>query len=100
MKPILNQLTCGGCWAFSMVAMIEGFFAIRGFNTTSLSVQQLLTCDTSKDATYGVANVGCKGGYFQVAGSYLKVTAERDATDIPFDMEVVIVRFETLKILF
>ncbi|CAI2345713.1 unnamed protein product [Caenorhabditis sp. 36 PRJEB53466] len=87
MKPILNQLTCGGCWAFSMVAMVEGFFAIQGYNTSSLSVQQLLTCDTSTDPTYGIANIGCKGGYFQVAGTYLEASAERNSEDIPFDLE-------------
>ncbi|CAL2033125.1 unnamed protein product [Caenorhabditis brenneri] len=86
MKPILNQLTCGGCWAFSMIAMVEGYFAIQGYDTSSLSVQQLLTCDTAKDLTYGLANVGCKGGYFQIAGTYMEKTAARDAGDIPFDM--------------
>lgn len=71
-----------------MISMIESFFAIQGYNTSSLSVQQLLTCDTKVDSTYGLANVGCKGGYFQIAGSYLEVSAARDASLIPFDLEV------------
>ncbi|ULU06274.1 hypothetical protein L3Y34_018262 [Caenorhabditis briggsae] len=87
MKPILNQLTCGGCWAFSMIAMVEGFFSIRGYDPSSLSVQQLLNCDTAKDLTYGLANVGCKGGYFQIAGTYMERTGARNAEDIPFDMD-------------
>ncbi|CAB3411420.1 unnamed protein product [Caenorhabditis bovis] len=87
MKPVTNQYDCGGCWAFSMVAMIEAFFAIRNYTIPSLSIQQLLTCDTDIEPTWGVANIGCRGGYFQVAAWYLKNRAERSADDIPFDLE-------------
>ncbi|CAD6193955.1 unnamed protein product [Caenorhabditis auriculariae] len=92
LTPILDQGTCGACWAFSLIGMLEGFFALRNVSTPCLAVQQLISCNTAVDSTYRVANRGCNGGYFQaiqdflsqVAASYLQSTGLRSASAIPF----------------
>ncbi|RCN48939.1 hypothetical protein ANCCAN_05048 [Ancylostoma caninum] len=59
-------MNCGGCWAFAMNAALEGFFAMNDHDISTLSVQQLLDCDRTVNAVYGVSNAGCNGGYFQM----------------------------------
>jgi hypothetical protein len=47
-------LSTGG-WSFSVAGAIEGaYYVFVGENATSLSTQQLISCDTS--------NTGCAGG--------------------------------------
>jgi len=50
-----NQLSCGGCWAFSITGVIEAAKSIKqGSVNTYSSVQQMLDCNTQ--------NFGCNGG--------------------------------------
>nr|GLL30379.1 ervatamin-B-like [Ipomoea trifida] len=61
---IKNQgSTCGSCWAFSVVATIEGINKIRTGQLISLSEQQLIDCD--------VKNYGCDGGNVDEAFRYI-----------------------------
>ncbi|PAV82753.1 hypothetical protein WR25_24708 isoform C [Diploscapter pachys] len=84
MKPILDQESCGGCWAFAMLGMLEGFLKINEKDLSPLSVQQLLDCDRATDSKYGLANGGCDGGYFQVASNFLKNNFVTSGSDYPF----------------
>lgn len=57
--PVKDQKQCGSCWAHSAVETLESQYAINTGNLTSLSVQQVVSCDTSDD--------GCGGGWYYTA---------------------------------
>lgn len=56
---VKNQGYCGSCWAHSAVETIESQYAIAGGSLTSLSVQQVVSCDT--------VDQGCNGGWYYTA---------------------------------
>lgn len=43
---IKNQNECGGCWAYAAIETLESRFMMDGNNLTTLSVSQILDCDT------------------------------------------------------
>jgi len=63
--PVYNQGQCGSCWAFSTTESIESMCAISGSQggLVSLSMQQIVDCDTSDD--------GCNGGDPPTAYQYV-----------------------------
>jgi len=61
--PVYNQGQCGSCWAFSTTESIESMTTIAGQGLLSLSMQQIVDCDTSDD--------GCNGGDPPTAYQYV-----------------------------
>jgi cathepsin F len=61
--PVYNQADCGSCWAFSATENIESQWALAGNTLVSLSVQQIVSCDTNDD--------GCGGGDTPTAYEYV-----------------------------
>jgi len=64
---VYNQGQCGSCWAFSATETIESYVALNGGGLNSLSMEQIVDCDTYDS--------GCQGGmpirayqYVQAAG--------------------------------
>jgi C1A family cysteine protease len=54
---VRNQGSCGSCWSFATMAIIEGNWNIKNTRLTEhLSTQQLVDCDTG--------NNGCNGGWY------------------------------------
>ncbi|KAE8630081.1 hypothetical protein XENTR_v10000684 [Xenopus tropicalis] len=52
--PVKNQLSCGACWAFSVVGAVESAYAIKWHTLEELSVQQVIDCS--------YLDSGCNGG--------------------------------------
>lgn len=46
---LLDQQTCGCCWAFSTVSVIESILMTKKNIKTELSVQQLVDCDDADE---------------------------------------------------
>ncbi|XP_031129880.1 ervatamin-B-like [Ipomoea triloba] len=61
---IKDQGNCGCCWAFAVVAAVEGLTKIKTGQLISLSEQQLLDCDLTSD--------GCGGGIRTEAFQFIK----------------------------
>ena len=64
-SSIKNQLSCGGCWAFSASEAVESKWAIDNNILYNLSQQELIDCS----GEYG--NHGCKGGSMDYAFQYI-----------------------------
>jgi hypothetical protein len=55
-SPIKNQGSCGSCWAFGTVGILESAIMIGGGPTEDLSEQYLVSCNDD--------GWGCNGGFF------------------------------------
>jgi len=63
-SPVKNQADCGSCWAFSATETIESFNFLAGNPLQTLSVQQIVSCDTTDG--------GCNGGDTITAYEYVE----------------------------
>lgn len=63
---VKDQGDCGGCWAFSTTGNIEGQWALAGHNLTSLSEQELISCDDYFPC------MGCSSGEQSCGWEWLK----------------------------
>jgi len=57
MSDVKTQGACAACWAFTATGLVEGMFAIKYKETISLSEQDFISCDRTRDR-------GCSGGNY------------------------------------
>jgi len=80
--PIYNQGQCGSCWAFSATETIESYWALAGNTLTQLSMEQIVSCDTSGQ------DQGCNGGFPSGAYQYVENAGGIEAySDYPYSAE-------------
>ncbi|KAJ4959829.1 hypothetical protein NE237_019739 [Protea cynaroides] len=75
--PIKDQGQCGSCWAFSTVVGVEGINQIKTKKLVSLSEQELIDCDTSK-------NQGCNGGLMDYAYQFVQKNGLTEEKSYPY----------------
>ncbi|XP_047352185.1 cathepsin O-like isoform X2 [Vespa velutina] len=66
-SPVKNQGSCGACWAFSTVEVVESMYAIKNGSLHVLSVQEMIDCARN-------TNLGCEGGDICSLLAWLKLT--------------------------
>lgn len=76
MSVIKDQGHCGSCWAFSTIGSVESHTEIMNNEYTSLSEQQLVDCSPY--------TLGCEGGNYFFAFSYLKTNGSESEKDYPY----------------
>jgi cathepsin F len=75
---VRNQGSCGSCWSFSSVCVLEGRYAMKYGVLENFSEQQLINCDTYDN--------GCNGGNAGSAFYYLQYFSAGliRETDMPY----------------
>jgi len=70
LTPVYNQGQCGSCWAFSATETMESYWALAGNQLVSLSMEQVVDCDTTC--------YGCGGGWPYLAYQYIQGAPGQD----------------------
>jgi cathepsin B len=76
--PVLNQGSCGSCWAFGCVESVSDRMAISGrfANFTQLSANQMASCNDLE--------MGCEGGELGAAWGYAWIRGLTTADCMPY----------------
>eukprot|EP00798_Chlamydomonas_sp_ICE-L_P007057 gene7057-153_t len=87
--PVRDQGECAASWAFAAISAVESAHFIATKELVSMSVQQLIDCDT--------ANTGCAGGDPALALDYLmqKTPGVVHEAEYPFMTEAAVCRVDT-----
>lgn len=67
--PVRNQESCGACWAFSTIGVVESMYAIKNGTLYPFSVQEMIDCMPG--------DYGCQGGDICSLLSWLLVSKTR-----------------------
>ncbi|XP_060526715.1 procathepsin L-like [Cylas formicarius] len=79
-SAVKDQGSCGGCWAFSVVASLEGFYYLKNKKLELFSEQNLIDCATTQ---YDME--GCNGGDLDPAFQYIIDHGIAKESDYPYE---------------
>eukprot|EP00727_Mastigamoeba_balamuthi_P013435 m51a1_g8714 putative cysteine proteinase (377) ;mRNA; f:148427-150015 len=79
--PVRNQKTCGSCWTFASMGVLEAAYKAATGKTQQFATQQLVDCVRKDDNGKGA---GCQGGNYQIALDYLKQHAAMLESSYPY----------------
>ncbi|CAD5230219.1 unnamed protein product [Bursaphelenchus okinawaensis] len=81
--PVRDQMNCGACWAFSVIAVTEINHCLKTGELYYLSEQELISCTVSELTSPYVSN-GCDGGNPYVGIDYIEYKSDSMAYDFPY----------------
>lgn len=78
-SPVKNQGSCGGCYGFSALGLVESLYKLKYKQEINLSEQEIVSCSsgTSKTTT---GNSGCNGGLINNALKYVMTNGVHNET--------------------
>ena len=85
---VKDQGSCGSCYAFSAVEVIESMWLISGKSETLMSPQQIVDC------TVAYNNDGCNGGWYFYAYDYLKTHKLMTEYSYPYMGEMTLCQYD------
>lgn len=83
-KDVLDQGSCGSCWAVASAVMLEAHTEIRG-TRRSFSVQELIDCVPNPRQCGGSG--GCEGATIELAMQYFMSYGLKTKEDVPYQGE-------------
>ncbi|MBN2072209.1 MAG: T9SS type A sorting domain-containing protein [Candidatus Krumholzibacteriota bacterium] len=75
-SSVKNQASCGSCWDFAAIGVLEAILLQNEAYEYDLSEQQVLSCVTG--------GTGCDGGWYSWAWSYIRENGAVDETCMPY----------------
>ncbi|XP_055387373.1 procathepsin L-like [Condylostylus longicornis] len=77
-NPVINQGSCGSCYAMASTAAVEGHYFIKYKQLIQLSQQEIVDCSSN----YG--NKGCQYGFMHATLNYIKDNGVGAAAGNPY----------------
>lgn len=68
-NPVKNQGSCGSCWAFGAVGVLEPTYALATGSLLNLAEQQLVDCDKGSSGCNGGLSRYSFSGYYKTHGA-------------------------------
>lgn len=84
-SPVKNQYSCGSCWSFSAIGVVESLYAIQYKNFKRFSEQNLIDCTLNAyNPNTRKTNLGCNGGWPETAFDYIKTNGVVEESHYPY----------------
>jgi len=84
-KQIMDQGSCGSCWAVASSSMLQAHYEIHMKGNRTFATQELVNCVANPDHCGG--DGGCKGATVELAMDYVEKYGLRDSQELPYEGE-------------
>lgn len=83
--PVKNQYSCGSCWSFACIGVVEMLYKIKTNLTRQFSEQHLVDCTLRKyNSATRRSNLGCSGGWPDTGFDYIKNNGVVESKHYPY----------------